>query len=164
MLLLAQNMNATWRSEVGSEFQSAANTSWLRNITSYAQGKHGSAHATLLITPIMRTVHYTAGRGVEVGVYELLINARSSTAFDQCAPNNAGSLPNSGYDCMDPTTRRTCTNNDQASCTGGPGCCSMCGASEFYDSMEQSVLDFWAATGITGVEQDGAESWQVRFC
>lgn len=64
---------------------------------------------------------------------------------------------------MDPTTHRTCTNNDQATCTGGPGCCSMCGASEFYDTMEQSMLDFWAATGIAGIEQDGAESWQVRL-
>ena len=61
---------------------------------------------------------------------------------------------------MDPTTRRTCTNNDQATCQGGPGCCSMCGASEFYDAMESSMLSFWSTTGIAGMEQDGAESWQ----
>jgi hypothetical protein len=103
------------------------------------------------------------GKGVEIGVYQLLINARSATALDQCAPNNAGSLPNAGYDCMDPTTQRTCKNGDQATCAGGPGCCSMCGASEFYDEMEASMMGFWNATGITGMEQDGAESWQVRL-
>ena len=37
----------------------------------------------------------------------------------------------------------------------------MCGASEFYDAMESSMLSFWSTTGIAGMEQDGAESWQV---
>ena len=34
----AQNMNETWRSEVGCEFQGAENVTWLANVTAYAKG------------------------------------------------------------------------------------------------------------------------------
>ena len=95
---------------------------------------------------------------MEVGTYQLLLNARSATALNQAAPGDAASLPNAGYDCMDPTTRLTCHKYGQTSCNGGPGCCAMCGATEFYDEMEDTMHAWWRATGVTAVDQDGAET------
>ena len=123
------NLNGTWRSEVGNEFESEANMTWLKAIVDRAH----------------------AGE-VEVGAYQLLLNARSATALNQAAPHDAETLPNAGYDCMDPSTRRTCHNG------GIPGRCAMCGATEFYDAMEASMHAWWRATGVSVVLQDGAES------
>ena len=136
---ISLNMNNTWRSQVGVEFQSAANVSWFKALVD-------------------------AGRAVrvELGAYQLLRNARSATAINQCAPDDAASLPNSGYDDMDLLpplgTGLACHNGGQATCRGGPGCCSTCAASEWFQDMSRSVLDFWDATGMTATEQDGAES------
>ena len=130
-----QNMNGTWRAFVGNEFASAANVSWLRATV-------GVAHAA----------------GIEVGTYQLLLNARSATALNQAAPPDAATLPNRGFDCMDPGTRLTCHNHGRAGCAGGPGCCAMCGATDFYSGLEASVLAWWRATGVSATNQDGAES------
>jgi hypothetical protein len=133
------NMNNTWRSQVGVEFQSQANATWFKALV-------GRARAA----------------GMELGAYDLLRNARSATAANQCAPDNAAELPLSAYDDMDLPpplgTGLPCHNGGNANCRGGPGCCSLCAASEFYDELEASILSFWDATGMTVTEQDGAES------
>eukprot|EP00038_Savillea_parva_P010018 m.187380 g.187380 ORF g.187380 m.187380 type:complete len:1011 (+) comp17050_c0_seq1:40-3072(+) len=138
MMIFAQNMNATWRSLVGNEFQSPANVSYIANIVS-------KAHAA----------------GIEMGAYELLLNARSATALNQCAPDDAANHalhPNAGYDTMDPTTLQTCHNDGSTTCKGGPGCCSMCGATAFFTAMAESITDWWRATAVSAVDQDGGES------
>eukprot|EP00040_Diaphanoeca_grandis_P036541 m.233286 g.233286 ORF g.233286 m.233286 type:complete len:895 (+) comp33639_c0_seq1:188-2872(+) len=135
ILVLADNMNNTWRSTVGNEFVSEVNTSWFKSIVDVAH----------------------AG-GVEVGAYQLLLDARSATALNQAAPPDAATLPNAGYDTMDPHTLKTCHNHGKTSCTGGSGCCAMCGATTFYDAMEASMHAWWRATGVSVVAQDGAES------
>ena len=133
------NMNSTWRSQVGVEFQSAANISWFAALVARARA-----------------------RGLELGAYDLLRNARSATAPNQCAPDNAASLPLRGYDDMDLPpplgTGLPCHNGGSAACRGGPGCCSLCSGTEFYDAMEASIFSFWDGTGMTLTEQDGAES------
>jgi hypothetical protein len=139
MVDVSLNMNATWRSQVGVEFQGAANVSWFKALVDRAKGL-----------------------GMEMGAYQLLRNARSATAINQCAPGNAAVLPNGGFDDMDLLpphgTGLACHNGGNAACTGGPGCCSLCSATEWFDSMVASVLSFWDATGMTVTEQDGAES------
>ena len=67
-------MNGTWRSTVGNEFQSAANITWFKQIVDLAH----------------------RGR-LEIGAYQLLLNARSATALNQAAPQDAATLPNAGY-------------------------------------------------------------------
>ena len=133
LFVFMQNMNTTWRSFVGNEFATRANTTWLRSIVDTAN----------------------AG-GVEVGSYQLLLDARSATALNMCAPPTAGSLPNRGWDTLDPTTGKTCHIGAQAKCAGGPGCCALCGATAFYRSMEASMLRWWNETGVSAVAQDGA--------
>ena len=127
-------MNGTWRSMVANEFPTAANTTWLKGIVDIA---HGS--------------------GIEVGAYQLLLNARSATAPNQASPPDATALPNRGYDTMDPTTRLP-DHKGGPQCKGGPGCSALCGATEFYDRMEASMHAWWRATGVSTVAQDGAES------
>lgn len=123
MFVFPQNMNNTWRSLVANEFPSAANTSWMKAIVDFAH----------------------AG-GVEVGAYQLLLNARSATAPNQCAPSDAASLPNVGYDCQDPATRLPDHKGGREKCKGGPGCSALCGATAFYDKMEASMHAWWRAT------------------
>ena len=140
MVDISLNMNSTWRSLVGVEFQSAANVSWFRALVDRAKSL-----------------------SLELGAYQLLRNARSATAINQCAPDDAASLPNAGFDDMDllppAGTGLPCHNGGSESCRGGPGCCSTCAASEwFVDELIPSVLAFWDATGMTVTEQDGAES------
>lgn len=139
VLVFAQNMNNTWRSMVGNEFQSEANISWFRDIVAHAQA-----------------------RGIEVGAYQLLRNARSAAALNQCAPLHAGKMSMSGFDTMDLLpplgTGRSCHNQGCGLGDGGPGCCSLCAATTFYDAMEKTMLEFWDDTGMTVVEQDGAET------
>ena len=132
-LVFMQNMNNTWRSFVANEFPTAYNTSWLESLVKIANDAN-----------------------IEVGTYQLLLDARSATAINQCAPSNAASLPNSGFDAMDPITRLPCHNANQSQCTGGPACCSLCAGTEFYDQMEASMLRWWEAAHIAVVEQDGA--------
>jgi len=133
------NMNNTWRSQVGVEFQSASNTSWFAGMVALAKGL-----------------------GMELGAYDLLRNARSATAPNQCAPEDAATLPLHWFDDQDLPpplgTGLTCHNGGDASCRGGPGCCSLCAASEFYDALEASIFQFWEGTGMSITEQDGAES------
>lgn len=139
MLGMAQNMNYTWRSFIGNEFVSQANVSWFRQL-------------------VERAHNATVYPALEMGAYQLLLNARSASARDQCAPSDAATLPMSGYDTMDPTLLLPCHNNARADCRGGSACCAMCGATEFYDEMKSSMLDWWRAVGATLVDQDGAES------
>lgn len=132
MLVFAQNMNGTWRSMVANEFPTAANTTWMKNIVD-------TAHAD----------------GIEVGAYQLLRNARSASALNQAAPANSASLPMSGFDCMDPATGLPDHNNGNVNCKGGSGCSALCSATQFYDDMEASMLQWWRETGVSAVDQDG---------
>ena len=133
------NMNSTWRSQVGVEFQSPSNVTWFSALVARARAA-----------------------GMELGAYQLLRNARSATGINQCAPDNAFGLPNDGYDDMDLPpplgTGLPCHNGGKPGCRGGPGCCSLCSATSFFDDLRASVLSFWDATGMTITEQDGAES------
>jgi hypothetical protein len=135
MLVFAQNMNGTWRSMVANEFPTEANTTWMKGIVD-------AAHAS----------------GIEVGAYQLLRNARSASALNQAAPGNSASLPMSGFDCMDPATGLPDHNHGRASCKGGSGCSALCSATRFYDEMEASMHHWWRATGVSVVDQDGAET------
>lgn len=136
---ISLNMNNTWRSQIGVEFQSQENITWFKALVDQAKTSN-----------------------IEVGVYQLLRNARSATGINECAPNNAINLANVGYDDMDLLppygTGLPCHNGGNAQCEGGPGCCSTCSASEWFDEMMDTVFAFWDATGITITEQDGAES------
>jgi hypothetical protein len=139
LIKFQQNMNSTWRSFVGNEFESQANKTWFKNITDYARTK-----------------------GIETGAYQLLRNARSAAAINQCAPDDAASNPLDGFDTMDflPPygTGGGCHNNNVSSCKGGSGCCSLCAATTFYDEMEATMLEWWDETGMVAVDQDGAET------
>jgi hypothetical protein len=139
MVDVSLDMNATWRSQVGVEFQPPANVTWFKALVDRARGA-----------------------GLELGAYQLLRNARSATAINQCAPGNAFLLPGDGFDDQDlPAplgTGLACHNGGNARCVGGPGCCSLCAGNEWYDAMEASVFAFWDGTGMTVTEQDGAES------
>jgi hypothetical protein len=139
MVDVSLNMNATWRSQVGVEFQGGANVTWFAALVARARAA-----------------------GMEMGAYQLLRNARSATAINQCAPADATQLPNVWFDDQDLPpplgTGLPCHNGGAAACRGGPGCCSLCAATEWYDALEASVLSFWDATGMTVTEQDGAES------
>ncbi len=99
--------------------------------------------------------------GLEMGAYDLLRNARSATAPNQCAPDNAAQLPLRWHDDMvllpPQGTGLPFHDGGRAACRGGPGCCSLCSATDFYDAMEASIFDFWDRMGITITEQDGAE-------
>ena len=129
IMVLSLNMNNTWRSSIANEFVSDANVTWFKQVVDQAHVGH-----------------------VEIGAYQLLLHARSATALNQAAPRNAATLPNAGYDCMDPTSMLTCHNQNHS------GSCSMCGATKFYDAMEHSMHDWWRRTGVSVVAQDGAES------
>lgn len=139
MVDISLNMNGTWRSQIGVEFQSPANVSWFKALVDAGKAL-----------------------GLELGAYQLLRNARSATAVNECAPDDAASLPNAGFDDMDLLppmgTGLPCHNGGAAACRGGPGCCSTCAATEWFDAMTASVLKFWEETGMTVTEQDGAES------
>ena len=103
------NMNSTWRSQVGVEFQSPSNVTWFSALVARARAA-----------------------GMELGAYQLLRNARSATGINQCAPDNAFGLPNDGFDDMDlPSPLGTglpCHNGGRPGCRGGLGCCSLCSA------------------------------------
>lgn len=128
-----------------------------QGIRSWAECVTPRDHARPTTTP-----PYSHTRNVQVGAYQLLRNARSATALSQCAPDNAAVLPNAGFDDQDLPpplgTGLPCHNGGVVSCRGGPGCCSLCAGTEFYDAMEASMFAWWDATGQTAVEQDGAES------
>lgn len=47
-----------------------------------------------------------------------------------------------------------------ATCKGGSACCSLCSANTYFDAMRTSMLAFWDATGMTVIDQDGAEIGQ----
>ena len=142
MVSFGVNMNGTWRSSIGTEFQSATNISWFKHITDYAKEK-----------------------GIETGAYQLLRNARSATFANGAAPSDAANHslhPSAGFDTMDLPpplgTGLTCHKGNKTSCTGGPGCCALCAGTEFFDEMKASMLDFWDKTGMTVIDQDGAET------
>eukprot|EP00051_Salpingoeca_urceolata_P030026 m.758 g.758 ORF g.758 m.758 type:complete len:867 (-) comp306_c0_seq1:90-2690(-) len=141
VVVVGQNMNATWRSMIGNEMQSSANMTMFKGMVDLAKSL-----------------------GMELGAYQLVKNARSASALNQAAPGDAASLPLDGYDCMDLLpplgVGKACHNHGRADCKGGPGCCTLCTANAFYDSLEASMLKFWDITGMTVVDQDGAESGQ----
>eukprot|EP00039_Didymoeca_costata_P032421 m.37766 g.37766 ORF g.37766 m.37766 type:complete len:774 (-) comp9349_c0_seq2:28-2349(-) len=141
LVMFVQNMNETWRSTVGVEFQTQENITWMKDIVDYGKGL-----------------------GLQVGLYQLLKNARSASAYNQAAPNNAEILPRAWWDVMDAPpplgTGETC--HEHAGCKGGgSGCCALCASNDFYDEMEATMLEFWDKTGILAVDQDGAESAQA---
>ena len=139
LVTVSLNMNSTWRSQIGTEFQSAENMTWFKALVD--RGRAG---------------------GVELGVYQLLMNARSATGLNEAAPSDATLLPNVWFDDQDLAaplgTGLPCHNFGIESCRGGAGCCSLCSATSFYDDMEASMLNFWDSTGMTAIEQDGGDS------
>jgi hypothetical protein len=40
---------------------------------------------------------------------------------------------------MDPATKKPDHNGGKSQCQGGPGCSALCGATDFYDRMEESM-------------------------
>ena len=73
MVVFGQNMNQSWRSMIAPEFNSPANLTWFSALVSRAHNQSHDQHS------------------VEVGVYQLLLNARSGSAYNQVAPGNARS-------------------------------------------------------------------------
>ena len=146
ILSVAQNMNNTWRSQVGSEFTTQANKTWFKALVDTAR----------------------AG-GVEMGAYQLILNARSATAYNQAAPPAAvaSASQNKGYDCLIPSASAAAVSPndadgdvdaDAATCHINGSRCALCGATSFYDRMDASMQEWWSATGVTTADPDGAES------
>jgi hypothetical protein len=114
LLVFGQNMNQSWRSMIGPEFNSPANVTWFSSLVARAHNSSDGQHP------------------VEVGVYQLLLNARSASALNQAAPGNAIDLPNHWFDTMDPHTGLPDHNGGKAACRGGPSCASLCAGTAFY--------------------------------
>jgi len=131
-------MNQSWRSMIGPEFQTEANTTWFTELVARAHNTSGGKHS------------------VEVGVYQLLLNARSASALNQAAPSNAFELANHYYDAMDPALSLPDHNGGKAACTGGPSCASLCAGTSFYQTMKATMLSFWRTTKLSAVDQDGS--------
>ena len=138
MLVWGQNMNQSWRSMIGPEFNSASNLSWFSKLVARAHNTTGGQHA------------------VEVGIYQLLLNARSASALNQVAPGNAYDLPNHWYDAMDSGTGEPDHNNNKSTCRGGPSCSSLCAGTTFYQQMKTTMLEFWRTVKISAIDQDGS--------
>jgi hypothetical protein len=81
MVVWGQNMNSSWRSMIGPEFNSQANLSWFSGLVARAHNTSSKQHS------------------VEMGVYQLLLNARSASALNQAAPADAIALPRSLVRC-----------------------------------------------------------------
>ena len=140
MLVFGQNMNQSWRSMIGPEFNSAENTTWFSNLVARAHNTSGGQHA------------------VEVGLYQLLLNARSATALNQAAPGNSYHLPGHWFDAEDPHTHLPDHNGGKTSCgkAFGPGCSSLCAGTSFYQQMKTTMLDFWRTARLSVIDQDGS--------
>jgi hypothetical protein len=138
MLVFGQNLNQSWRSMISPEFNSAANLTWFSKLVARAHNTTDSQHS------------------VEVGVYQLLLNARSATALNQAAPHNAFNLPNHGYDAMDPTLLLPDHNHGNTHCAGGPSCSSLCAGTSFFQDMKTSMLEFWRTVKLSAIDQDGS--------
>ena len=138
MIVWGQNMNGSWRSMVGPEWNSQENTTWFSGLVSRAHNTSGGQHP------------------VEMGVYQLLLNARSASALNQAAPGNAIDLPAHWFDAMDPSTRSPDQNGGKSTCKGGPSCASLCAGTSFYQSMKTTMLEFWRTAKLSAVDQDGS--------
>eukprot|EP00040_Diaphanoeca_grandis_P013675 m.69130 g.69130 ORF g.69130 m.69130 type:complete len:822 (-) comp24054_c0_seq2:107-2572(-) len=138
MLVFGQNMNQSWRSMVGPEFNSQANLTWFSKLVARAHNTSDGQHS------------------VEVGVYQLLLNARSASALNQVAPGNAFALPNHWFDAMDPHSSLPDHNQDKDTCKGGPSCASLCAGTSFYQNMKTSMLEFWKTVRLSAIDQDGS--------
>lgn len=138
LLVWGQNMNQSWRSMIGPEFNSQANLTWFSQLVARAHNTSGGQHP------------------VEMGVYQLLLNARSATALNQVSPGNAIDLPNHWFDAMDPVTAQPDQNGGKAACKGGPSCSSLCAGTEFYQSMKVTMLNFWRTVKLSAIDQDGS--------
>ena len=144
ILSVAQNMNTTWRSQVGSEFMTAANKTWFKSLVDVAR----------------------AG-GVEMGAYQLILNARSATAFNQAAPSSAAVVAaslNKGYDCLIPTegldTISSSSAGNASTCHVNGAHCALCGATVFYDQMDASMQEWWNVT----VRVPGCHNFMPSHC
>jgi hypothetical protein len=138
MLVFGQNMNQSWRSMIGPEFNSQANLTWFANLVARAHNTSGGQHA------------------VEVGVYQLLLNARSASALNQVAPGNAFDLADHWFDAMDSKTGLPDHNGGKGTCNGGPSCSSLCAGTTFYQQMKATMLDFWRTVQLSVIDQDGS--------
>ena len=137
-------MNNTWRSQVGSEFMTAANKTWFKSLVDVAR----------------------AG-GVEMGAYQLILNARSATAFNQAAPSSAAVVAaslNKGYDCLIPTegldTISSSSAGNASTCHVNGAHCALCGATVFYDQMDASMQEWWNVT----VRVPGCHNFMPSHC
>ena len=71
---------------IAPEFNSQANLTWFSKLVDRAHNTSDGQHS------------------VEMGVYQLLLNARSGSALNQAAPSNAFDLPGHEFDAMDSHT------------------------------------------------------------
>eukprot|EP01051_Picozoa_sp_SAG22_P015958 SAG22_NODE_2168_length_2899_cov_1.834286_2_plen_545_part_01 len=138
MIVMGQNMNQSWRSMVGPEFNSQANLSWFAALVTRAHNTSGGQHP------------------VEMGVYQLLLNARSATALNQVAPSDAFDLPDHWFDTMDSHTMLPDHNAGKAACKGGPSCAALCAGTSFFQRMKASMLEFWRTVKLSAIDQDGS--------
>jgi hypothetical protein len=138
MLVFGQNLNQSWRSMIGPEFNSQANLTWMTDLVARAHNTSDGQHS------------------VEVGVYQLLLNARSASALNQVAPGNAFDLPDHWFDAMDSHTSLPDHNGGKTTCRGGPSCASLCAGTDFFQKMKTSMLDFWRTVKLSVVDQDGS--------
>jgi hypothetical protein len=138
MLVFGQNMNQSWRSMIAPEFNSQANLTWFSKLVARAHNSSDGQHP------------------VEVGVYQLLLNARSASALNQAAPGNAFDLPDHWFDAMDEHTSLPDHNNGKTTCKGGPSCSSLCAGTSFYQKMKTTMLEFWRTVKLSAIDQDGS--------
>lgn len=138
LLVWGQNLNQSWRSMIGPEFNSQANLTWFSGLVARAHNTSGGQHP------------------VEMGVYQLLLNARSGSALNQVSPGNAIGLPNHWFDAMDSVTQLPDQNGGKAACKGGPSCSSLCAGTSFFQSMKVTMLDFWRTVKLSAIDQDGS--------
>jgi hypothetical protein len=138
MVVWGQNMNSSWRSMIGPEFNSQANLSWFSGLVARAHNTSSKQHS------------------VEMGVYQLLLNARSASALNQAAPADAIALPGHWFDAMNAATLQPDQNGGKAACKGGPSCASLCTGTAFNQRMKTSMLDFWRLAKLSAIDQDGS--------
>jgi hypothetical protein len=138
MLVFGQNLNQSWRSMIAPEFNSQTNLTWFSNLVARAHNRSGGQHS------------------VEVGVYQLLLNARSASALNQAAPGNAFELPGHWFDAMDSHTSLPDHNGGKTACKGGPSCASLCAGTRFFQRMKASMLEFWRTVKLSAIDQDGS--------
>ena len=76
--------------------------------------------------------------------------------MNQAAPHDAIDLPGHWFDAMDAATSRPDQNGGKDTCIGGPSCASLCAGTSFYQTMKESMLEFWRTVKLSVIDQDGS--------